>query len=135
MSSTNPSIDSTLQLLRDVRRTILRLHKALLDFEKIEYEIVHGKIRNSSEFLQLVIGDEWFNWLHPISQYIVQVDEVLYSKEPIAEAQIHSLLEQARSLLQPNQEGTILEQRYDYAIQREPAIALMHIEISRLLHQ
>lgn len=133
MSSTNPSIDFSLQSLRDVRRIMLRLHKALLDFEKVEYEITHGPIRNSSEFLQLVIGDEWFNWLHQISQFIVQVDEVLYSKKPIIDTQVTNLIEEARSLFQPNEEGTILEQRYHTAIQREPAIALMHIEISNLL--
>jgi hypothetical protein len=134
MSSTNQPLDSsTLQRLREVRRLLLRLHKALLDSERNVYEQVYGRIQSNGEFLSLVIGHEWFNWLHQISQLIVRIDEVLFSKEPITSEQPDVLLSQTKNLLQPNNEGTDLEQRYFHAIQRDPNIALMHVELSEML--
>jgi hypothetical protein len=133
MSSTNQSLDLTLQRLRELRPVLLRLHKALLDSERTQYEQLYGQIQTNAQFLQLVIGHEWFNWLHQISQFIVQMDEVLYSKKPVEFEQANVILEQAKTLLQPNNDGTIPEQRYFHAIQRDPDIALMHIQIAKML--
>ncbi|MEA5572310.1 hypothetical protein [Calothrix sp. UHCC 0171] len=135
MSLSNQSPDSPLQRLREVRRLLLRLHKALLDSEKIVYEQVYGQIKSNGEFLSLVIGHEWFNWLHQISQLIVRIDEVLFAKKPVAMEQPNQLLEQTKNLLQPDNEGTTLGQRYFHAIQRDPEIALMHVELSEMLAQ
>jgi hypothetical protein len=133
MSSSNLSLDAALQHLRNVRLAILRLHKALLNSERVVYEQFYGRIKSSSEFFQLVISHDWFDWLRPISQFIIQIDEVLKAKEPATLAQVMETLEQARQLLQPNEEGTTLEKRYYRAIQRDPDIALMHAEVSQLL--
>jgi hypothetical protein len=133
MSSTNQSLDLTLQRLRELRPVLLRLHKALLDSERTQYEQLYGQIQTNAQFLQLVIGHEWFNWLHQISQFIVQMDEVLYSKKPVEFEQANVILEQAKTLLQPNNDGTTSEQRYFHAIQRDPDIALMHIQIAKML--
>ncbi|MFB2875494.1 hypothetical protein [Floridanema aerugineum] len=133
MTSTDPLLNSTLQHLRDLRQTLLRLHKALLDSERVEYEQFHGRIKSSNEFFQLVIGDEWFSWLRPISQFIVQIDEFLGSKEPVTLNEANQLLEQARVLIQPCAEGTLLEKQYFRAIQRDPDIALMNAEVTKML--
>ena len=47
--------------------------------------------------------------------------------------QANELLDEARSLVSPSEEGTTREQRYYQAIQRDPDIALMHAEVSKLL--
>src|ERR1051325_6370928 len=60
-----------------VRRALLKLHKALLDDERIEFERVRGRIASSGEFLQLVLNDEWFAYLRPLSALVVQIDELL----------------------------------------------------------
>jgi hypothetical protein len=133
MSSSNSSLEISLKHLREVRRAILRLHKALLNSERTIYEQFHGRIRSNGEFFQLVVNHDWFNWLRPISQLIVQIDEALAAKEPIALHQVNALLEEAKTLLQPSQEGTTLEKQYYRAIQRDPDIALMHAEVSKLL--
>lgn len=133
MFSSNLSLDAALQHLRNVRLAILRLHKALLNSERIVYEQFYGRIQSSSEFFQLVISHDWFDWLRPISQFIIQIDEVLKAKEPATLTQVLDTLEQARQLLQPSEEGTTLEKRYYRAIQRDPEIALMHAEVAQLL--
>lgn len=133
MSSTHPSLELPFQRLREVRAALLRLHKALLDSERVVYEKFHGRIRTKGEFFQLVIQDEWFSWLRPFSQFIVQIDEELSAKEPITLQRANELLDEARSLVSPVEEGTTREQRYYQAIQRDPDIAFMHAEVSSLL--
>lgn len=133
MSSTHPSLDIPFQRLREVRAALLRLHKALLDSERNAYEQLHGRIRSKGEFFQLVIGDEWFSWLRPFSQFIVQIDEALSAKEPITLHRANELLDEARSLVSPSEEGTTGQQRYYQAIQRDPDIAFMHAEVSSML--
>lgn len=133
MSSYDSSLEATLQRLRELRPVLLRLHKALLESERVVYEQFHGRIQSKGEFFRLVIGHEWFSWLRPISQFIVQIDEVLSSKEPVPLNKASELLQEARKLLQPSEEGTTLEKRYYRAIQRDPDIALMHAEVSKLL--
>jgi hypothetical protein len=133
MASTQ-SLDFPFQRLRKVRNALLRLHKALLDSERLVYEQSYGAIPTKGEFFRLVVGHEWFQWLRPISQFIVKIDETLSDKEPAATLQnANDLLLEARHLLHPNQEGTVPQKRYYQAIQRDPEIALLHAEVADLL--
>jgi hypothetical protein len=135
MSSTDSLLELTVLRLRAVRFAILRLHKALLNSERIVYEQFHGRVPSKGEFFRLVVEHEWFSWLRPISQFIIQIDDVLNAKEPFTLEQVNGLLDQARALLTPNEEGNTREKRYYQAIQRDPDIALMHAEVSKLLSQ
>lgn len=132
MSSVDPVLAPLLQRLRQLRTALIRLHKALLDSERIVYEQFHGRIQTNGEFFRLVIGHEWFSWLRPISQFIAHLDETLSAKEPVTLDQANQLLDEARSLIQPKSENT-LQKRYHHAIQRDPNIALMHAEVANLL--
>ncbi len=133
MSSAHPPLDLSFQLLREVRAALLRLHKALLHSERDVYEQHHGRLQSNGEFFQLVLEDEWFSWLRPFSQFIVEIDEALSAKEPITLERANELLDGVRSLVSPAEEGTPRQQRYYQAIQRDPDIALMHAEVSRWL--
>lgn len=133
MSSSSPSFDFETQRLRAIRHSFLRLHKALLESERESYEQHYGPIHNNGEFFRLVISDEWFEWLRPMSQFIVQIDELFAAKEPVQLAQVMELLAQAPTLLRASETGSIAEQRYYQAIQRSPDIAFMHAETITLL--
>lgn len=135
MSSVNPSLDSAFQRLRDLRSLLLRLHKALLHSERAIYEQFYGRIPSSGEFFRLVIEHDWFSWLRPMSQFIVEIDDVLNGKEPMTLGQVQDLLAKARVLLNPSIDGTSPEKRYYRAIQRDPDIALMHAEAKKLLQE
>lgn len=133
MSSSSPSFDFEIQRLRAVRHALLRLHKALLESERESYEQHYGPIHNNGEFFRLVIGHEWFDWLRPMSQFIVQIDELFAGKDPIEPSQVSNLLNSASHLLRASEEGNLAEQRYYQAIQRSPEIAFMHAEMLNLL--
>src|SRR6266513_5985831 len=72
---TDRASDTTRDGLKVLRQGLLRLHKTLLDLERRDYERARGPISNSYEFLQLVLKDPWFDWLHRLSELIVQIDE------------------------------------------------------------
>lgn len=133
MSSTNSSPNAVRHHLQQVRSAFLRLHKALLDSERMLYEQFYGRIPSSGEFFRLVIGHEWFNWLRPMSQFIASVDETLSNKEPVTLERANELLEEARRINYLSEDGTPEQQRYYYAIQRDPNIAIMYVEVGELL--
>lgn len=135
MPTPNPNTAPVFQHLRTVRSAILDLHKTLLNSERTAYERLYGPVRSTGEFFQLVVDSEWFAWLRPLSQFIVKMDDVLMSKEPVPPEQATHLLEEARLMLQPNEFGTPLEKGYFQAIQRDPDIAQKYASVKQLLAQ
>ncbi|NGZ61394.1 MAG: hypothetical protein CV081_12970, partial [Nitrospira sp. LK265] len=82
--------------LDDLFRALLRLHKALLDNERVSYERVHGRIPSNGALLQLVLNDPWFAWLRPLSQLMTKLDELSEKDDPSTHEEISVLLASAR---------------------------------------
>lgn len=120
--------------LRALRPRMLRLHKALLEAEQDSYERIHGPITSKMELFQLVIGDEWFEWLRPISQFIARIDESIASKEPVSPNEIHGLLAEAHDLLPlQSDEASEAAVRYQRAVDNYPKIATLHEQVMTVL--
>src|SRR6266850_6857039 len=100
--------EPTSQLMKDLRRGLLRLHKILLDQERAVYEREHGTV-SSGEMLQLVINHEQFAWLHSISELIVSIDELLDVDEPLTNQDAKLLRNQVGTLLKPSETGNAFE--------------------------
>src|SRR5215216_5265179 len=132
--------ESASEITRDsvkvLRQGLLRLHKTLLDLERRDYERARGRISNSYEFLQLVLKDPWFDWLHRLSELIVQIDETLDTREsetPTTEEDATALIERAKTLLAPSEAGTEFQKNYFLALQQSPDVVLLHSEVMRML--
>jgi hypothetical protein len=128
--------ETTRENLKVLRHSLLRLHKTLLDLERRDFERARGRISNSYEFLQLVLKDPWFDWLHRLSELIVQIDETLDthdSETPATEADASALIERAKALLAPAETGTQFQKNYFLALQQSPDVVLLHSEVMRLL--
>lgn len=119
--------------LFDVRNALLKLHKTLVDSERLSYEQTIGVIRSPSHFLQLLTGDPWFAWLHPLSQLIVAIDEALDEREPLTGRAVEALLKQTRLLLAPSEKGQEFPRHYYEALQRDPDVVLAHAAVAGLL--
>lgn len=126
-------LDSTLRQLHNVRQSLLRLHKALLESERETYERAHGRINGSYEVLQLVLHDPWFAWLHRISGLVLQLDEMVEGDEPPGENIVTAVLDQMRILLIPSETGDDFQTRYFASLQKFPDVVLAHSEVIRLL--
>lgn len=120
------------QLLTDIRINLLRLHKLLLDTERIRYEQVRGQV-SKGELLQLVINHDQFAWLHQLSELIVQIDELIHSDEPVTSETVAALIADVRILLTPDEAGNDFAVKYDAAFQRNPDVVLAHADLVTLL--
>jgi hypothetical protein len=122
------------QKLGDVRQVLLELHKALLDSERTQYEIVHGPIASPAVFLQLLIGDEKFAWLRPATTLIVQVDEALAARKPPAtQAELEQLKNDIGAMFSPSTDAESFWRRYSTAVQRDPAVAQLQKQMEAAL--
>jgi hypothetical protein len=115
-----------------VRHALLKLHKALLDDARVEFERARGRIESSGEFLQLVLNDEWFAYLRPLSTLVVQIDELLDAEEA-TKREADALIAQARAMLKPDEGGSEeWGEKYRAALQRSPDVVLAHGEVAKL---
>jgi hypothetical protein len=126
----------TRDALKELRQALLRLHKTLLELERRGYERARGRISNSYEFLQLVLKDPWFDWLHRLSELIVQIDEALDTRDteaPTTEEDAQALIARAKTLLAPSETGSEFQKNYFLALQQSPDVVLLHAEIMRMI--
>lgn len=119
--------------LEDVRRALLRLHKSLVESERVTYEATVGTIRSPNHFLQLLTQDPWFAWLQPLSQLIVAMDEAQDGKEPLTATALENLLKQTRVLLVPSENSELFPRHYFDALQRDPDVVIAHGEVMKIL--
>ena len=130
------SIDTTEALrsmLTDMRRVLLGLHKALIAAEQLTYERINGRVGSTGQLLQLVLNDPWFTWLHPLSQLVIRIDELLEEDSELTTVEVEHFLADVRTLIRPSEEGDGFERSYYEALQREPDVIFAHVEVKRLL--
>ncbi|MGQ0646923.1 MAG: hypothetical protein ACT4P7_05100 [Gemmatimonadaceae bacterium] len=133
MSESRPATNDEVSSLRDLRLDLLRLHKALLDAERIRYERTHGRVETGSALLQIVANNPAFGWLRPLTALIVAFDEELDAKEPLSAAGARELLDEARTLLAPDESGEDFQRNYNRVIQADPDALFTHTEVVRFL--
>lgn len=131
-AASSPLSQESRRHLDDVRRGLLRVHKALLEDARIRYEREQGRIEGSNALLQLVLNDPWFAWLQPLSGLVVQIDELLAADAPTV-SDGEALLEQARMLLRPDENGEGFQRRYHRAIQDVPDVLIAHVALGKHL--
>jgi hypothetical protein len=115
--------------LTSLRNHLLRHHKVLLDSERAAYERDVQRITSTGQYLQLVLNDPWFAWLHELSQFIVVIDEKLDDKEqPATTEDADRLTARARDLIAPSESaaGNGFHRKYFDAMQRDPDVVLAH---------
>jgi hypothetical protein len=120
------------QRLVKLRQVLLDLHKVLIGSERVSYEQIVGEIKSPAHYLQLLTNDPWFAWLHPLSQFIVAMDEALDGKEPLTETGVNALVRQSEQLIAPSENGEGFGRHYFEALQRDPDVVLAHAEVAKL---
>jgi len=126
--------DQPRQDLENLRQSILDLHKTLIDSERAAYEETFGPIESQNKFLQLLISDPWFAWLHPLSELVVVMDEVLDGEEPVTAERVKQFRGQTKALLKASEEGQGFERSYFEALQREPDVVMAHAEVAKRMN-
>jgi hypothetical protein len=119
--------------VRALRLALLTLHKALLDTERQRYEKDHGRIENAHVVLRLVMEAPAFQWLHPLAELIVQMDEKLADDGAIDVAQSEAFVERVRNLLHSQDEQEPFGEAYRRALQDAPEVVMAHAAVARHL--
>lgn len=132
-SSSLDTTEALRSMLTDMRRVLLGLHKALIVAEQLTYERINGRVGSTGQLLQLVLNDPWFTWLHPLSQLVIRIDELLDEDSELTTVEVEHFLADVRALIRPSEEGDGFERSYYEALQREPDVIFAHVEVKKLL--
>lgn len=124
--------DGTRQRLTSLRNGLLQLHKYLMDSERALYERDVERISTTGQYLQLVLNDPWFSWLHELSKFIVTIDEALDMLEVLTPEDAGRLITQARALVSPSEEGNGFARKYFDIMQRDAGAVLAHRDMMRV---
>ena len=115
----NQLTEETRARLKNLSKSLLRLHKTLLDAERAKYELINGKVQSTGEMLRLVLDDAYFAWLRILSGQIVLIDEFLASKQMTIETDGKSLIEQTARLLNFEDTGENFGDKFQTALQND----------------
>jgi len=115
--------------LVEVRRGLMRLHKALIDAERSDFERARGPI-NNSQLLSALIEDPFFAWLRPYSGLIVEIDEALAAREPISVPTARQYVERVRELVATPVDEPPELSRLEQVRTRHPEVLLLHLELT-----
>lgn len=122
--------DSDRALLAELRHLLLQLHKTLIDWQRADFERLHGRLQ-TTQLLRVIFDDPAFAWLRSMSGLIVRIDEALEAKAPEVN-ETGPLVAQARELVAP-ETGSPYALRYHAALQELPEAVLAHRDLVTLL--
>lgn len=73
----HPAVRRRRENLSRVAESLRALHKQLMEEARRDYERERGPVGSPAALLQLLMTDEWFAWLRPLSGAMVELDELL----------------------------------------------------------
>jgi hypothetical protein len=118
--------DRTRRNMKDLSKSLLRLHKTLLEDAKIEYETKNGAITNPNHYLQLVLNDVHFAWLRKISSLVALIDETASVRRPASEPEAKALLHEVRGLLNFEDADENFNDKFQAALQKSSDAVIVH---------
>jgi hypothetical protein len=124
----NQLIAETRALMKDLSRSLLRLHKTLLEGTKAEYELINGAIASPNQYLQLVLDDAHFAWLRKMSTLIALIDEATSLRRPATESEAQALIAEARTLLNFEDADEDFNDRFQNALQKNSDAVISYNE-------
>jgi hypothetical protein len=115
--------------LTELAAALRALHQRLLAVTQRNFEKLNGRVAGPGQLLQLVVHDQLFAWLRPLSQQIAAVDELMAAEE-LAPSDVETAVAGTLALL--DQEGPF-RGTYLVYLQAEPDVVLAHAALRRLL--
>lgn len=117
----------------EVRHALLRLHKGMIDAQRIAYERSHGRIRTTTEFLGVILEHPEFEWIRALSALIAQLDEWRDDSEAASDQELDEIFAALRSLLQREGPNQRFAQRYWEMVEATPEVLVDHVKLWRVL--
>lgn len=123
-------------IIENVRLVLLDLHKKLIDIGRVDYEKNHSAVQNPGDWVRLLIGHPFFSFLHPLSQLITSLDELLEITWPLREMDALAVRAEIENMI-GDYKTTPQEFRKHYLdmIQRESEVVLLHSKLKKALQE
>ncbi|MBY0555454.1 hypothetical protein K2P97_13055 [bacterium] len=114
------SIDNSLEQINNLFRILLRVHKSLLDFQKLATETFEQRKFSSYDILQLAFNHPEFEWLRKISVIMSEMDEATSDKKNLpTEAQLKDFARRLNEIFSENSQDFDFKRRLDVALARD----------------
>ncbi|MFY9588564.1 MAG: hypothetical protein WAT66_14050 [Actinomycetota bacterium] len=115
--------------LRALSRALRDVHRSLVEFSRERYELAHGEVHGKTALLDLLLHDEAFAWLRPLSKIIVEIDELAARKNAPTAAEVEEIRARAEALTTTSHDRNAFGSRYVALLASEPRVAMNHGEL------
>jgi hypothetical protein len=115
--------------LRSLSRALQEVHRVLLEVSRQRYELANGRVQSEVELLQLVLHDETFAWLGPLSALIVEIDEVAIREPAPTSAETAEMGAYVREFTSSSDDPDAFGSRYIALLASEPLVSMSHIDL------
>jgi hypothetical protein len=115
--------------LRVLSRVLQDVHRSLTDFSRERYELVHGVVRSRGELLGLLLSDEAFAWLGPLSGLIAEIDDLAARDVAPTAAELEEKRARAEVLTTSSDDPNAFGSCYVALLASEPRVAMHHGEL------
>ena len=113
----------------DLRRSLLELHRLLLDHQRRQVERISGRM-SAAELMQAATDDLRFSWITELFGPIAALDQAHHDED---EAGAEHAVAQLRALLAPPDPESGFGRRYLQVLQEEPSVVLVHRDVAAAL--
>jgi hypothetical protein len=113
--------------LRILSRALQDVHRGLLEVSRERYEHSIGPVRSKGELLRLLLHDETFAWLGPLSGLIVEIDELAARDPSPTEAETAAMGTLVRAFTSSSDNPDSFGSRYVALLALEPRVAMSHV--------
>jgi len=115
--------------LRTLSGVLKDVHRSLIDFSLERYVLAHGLVPGRSELLGLLLGDETFAWLGPLSRLIAEIDELAARDVAPTLAEAEEMRARTEALTTSSDDPNAFGSRYIALLPSEPRVAMNHGEL------
>jgi hypothetical protein len=119
--------------LRALSRALRDVHRSLVEFSRERYELENGPVRGKGQLLDLLLNDEAFGWLRPLSRLVVAIDQLSTRRTAVGEQDAAAIRTQVEEFISPTENANAFGSRYCALLPSEPRIAMNHGALREVL--
>ncbi len=118
--------------LKQARNLLLKLHKRLIDEERMAFERFNGPL-TAGQFLNMLLDNDRFVWLRKLSMLIAEIDEMFDLKDGVSGDMVRACLTKTADLVGMRDPDADFNSKYRAAIEKDAVTAGMHRELTSLV--
>lgn len=126
---------TTKDRLNTLSKTLLQVHKSLLDFQKGVMEALGGKALTAYDTWQLSVAHPDFEWLRLLSSMIIRLDDATDNKDLSHESTHAQFSAELNAIFNDPAQHEDFKQRLEIALANSPELCLQVADLKRRIAQ